>query len=171
MLTALRLPFRRFVVRHRLHEMAYLSSDREIRAVLGGALDEVCRRSILSGWSSRTAAGILGAIWIGRLARSLDHDRRMWLGEQILAQERARYTSLDWLAEFDSDRMNVVGMDVFLLRFNFASGTLASWIAEGKAVDPDVRRIFLAMAAWGLAGMPEQEAEQRFYDLLAELED
>lgn len=170
MLTALRLPFRRFVVRHRLHEMMYLSSDREIRAVLGGALDEICRHSLRSGWTSRTAAAVLGAVWIGRLARSLDHDRRMWLGRQIVAQERARYTSLDWLAEFDSDRMNVVGMDVFLLRFNFGSGTLAAWIAEGKAVDPGVRRVFLAMAAWGLAGMPEKEAERRLDELLADLE-
>lgn len=170
-LKTLKVPFHRFIARHRFQDLAYLSSDRQLREELGPSLNRVCRRAVQGGWTTRTTAGVLGAIWIGRLARLLDPDRRMRLGQEILAQEKAGLSALDWLHEFDSSRMNLVGIDVFLVRFNMANGTLASWIAEGRAVDPGVRRIFLSMAAWSLAGLLPEEIESRFERLVSELDD
>lgn len=169
MLTWLRMAVHRFAVRQHLQDIAYLTSDRQLRATLRRTLTGTCRRGVISSWSTRTTAGIVASIWIAQLARGLEPERRMRIGRQIVDQERAGVTALNWLAEFNSDRMNVVGMDVFLLRFNAGSGTLAAWIAEGRSIDPGVHRIFLAMAAWGLAGVPEDEVEARFEEALEDI--
>lgn len=171
MLTALRTPFHRFVVRQRLQELAYLTSDRQMRHALGRRLTDTCRLGVRSGWATRTTATVAASIWIWILARELEPERRMRLGRAILGQERSGVGALDWLQEFESDRMNVVGEDTFLLRFNVANGTIAAWRSEGRAIDPGARKIFLAMAAWGLAGMEEAEVELRFEELLQQLGD
>jgi phage baseplate assembly protein W len=169
-LTALRTAAHRFMVRQRLQEIAYAANDRQMRETLGSAINDVCRRGVRSGWTARTTAAVLAAIWIGALARNLPQERRMRIAQVILKQEKAARTPLDWFEEYGSGRLNVVGTDLFLLRYNVASGTLATWVAERRSVDAGVRRIFAAMAAWGLAGISEEEAEQRFGELLSDLD-
>lgn len=166
----LRTAVHRFVVRQRLEDLAYLANGRQLRTDLGRRLDDLCRRGVRSGWTTHTSAAVAASVWIWQLTQSLEHERRMRIGRAILAQERRGIGALDWLGEFDSDRMNVVGEDVFLLRFNYTNGMLAEWSAKGKPLDPAARRLFLAMAAWGLAGMEPAEVDQRFEELVAEFD-
>ena len=142
-----------------------------MRHALGRRLHEVCRLGVRSRWATRTTAAVAAAIWIWQLTRELEPERRMRLGRAILGQERSGLGALDWLHEFESDRMNVVGEDTFLLRFNVANGTIAAWGSEGRAIDPGARKIFLAMAAWGLAGMEDAQVELGLQELLQQLGD
>ena len=152
-----------------LHEAAYLASDRRLREDLGSHRKRLSRRAIREGWSPRTTAAILAAIWIAGHAMRLEPARRRRIAETIMEQERAGLDALRWLDEYHGGRLNAVGTDVQLMRFNHARGTIETWIAEREAVDPRVRRIFLAMAAWSLSDMSSAEIEARFADLLDEL--
>lgn len=169
MLTTLQSMMHRAAAGRFLREAAYLASDRQLREELGAHRKRLSRRAIREGWSPRTTAAILAAIWIAGHAIRLDPERRRRIAETIMQQERAGLDALRWLEDYHGGCLNTVGIDVQLMRFNHARGTIEAWIAEREAVDPHVRRIFLAMAAWSLSDMPAAEIETRFADLLDDL--
>lgn len=171
MLIALKVFARGIALRDRLGELTYLSNHRQTRATIGRArMKQIRRHAVRAGWTTRTTAGVLAAVWIGQLARQLEPTRRLRLGQQILTQQRDRLDALEWIIEYQTGRKNMVGTDVFLMRFNVANGTIAAWLEEGLAVDPAARNAVVAMAAWGLAGIPEDEADERLAELLEQLD-
>ena len=171
MVEGLRLAIRRHLAVSHLVELSHLATERQLRHELGKDIDRYSRRGLRAGWSSRTTAAILAAIRSGRLARHLDHDRRMRIGRVLSEQDSHEASALEWLAALKDGRLNVVGLDTFVLRYNTTSGLLASWIRRGENVDPHVRPIFIAVSAWALAGLDDAILAERFEELLGGLDD
>ncbi|WP_375461078.1 hypothetical protein [uncultured Enterovirga sp.] len=166
MARGLRLRIRRYVVVSYLADLSHDGTERRVRNELGGHVDDYSQRGLREGWSSRTTAAVLAAVRFGKLALDLDHDRRMRIGRVLSEQDSGERAALAWLVAFNSGRLNGVGIDSFVLRYNYTSGLLASWIIRGKAVDPRVRPIFIAVSAWALAGVARAEIDQRLEELL-----
>lgn len=165
-MVGLRLGFRRYLALSYLADLSHLATERDLRRELRGEITRYSRRGLQAGWSARTTAAILASLRSAYLAQELDHDRRMRVGRVLTEQDSSGVNALEWLVDFTSGRLNVVGTDSFVLRYNYTSGLLASWIVGGKAVDPHVRPIFIALSAWALAGLEQATLADRLKELL-----
>ncbi|MDB5590183.1 hypothetical protein [Enterovirga sp.] len=169
MFGSLRLALRRPSVRSHLADLSYRVPERQLQGESGPEINRYTRLGLKQGWSPRTTAGVLAGIRSAQAALALDPDRRMRIGQVLTEQDRKGSTALGWLAEFGHGSMNSVGIDTFVLRFNYANGMLASWIERGEDVDPQVRPIFIALTAWALAGVEGDTIEERLEELLKSL--
>lgn len=169
MLGSLRLAYRRFSVRSYLADLSYRTPERRLEDESGADLDRLSRLGLEEGWSARTTAGIVAGVRSARSGLAMDPDRRQRVGTVLARQEGEGVTALSWFGEFESGRLNTVGIDAFVLRYNYCNGVLASWIRRGRNVDPQVRPIFIALSAWALAGIEEATLDERLDELLGGL--